>query len=138
MISEDRLNIREDWHTPISGTYFVELVKLIDDGALSITFFVTTEEKQNLYYRFRWHEFCAYRNTLEEHRLPWNYRTETKSQSQPTNIVRNSSWIAELREGNDLLDILQSGVRHYVIGNATYTTEIISNQEPEITIVDEE
>ena len=125
---------RKDWHTPLSKLRGVGFVSLTDGrsfGGLSIVFGGDYPEEQNERYCFKWTDFCAYRNTLEEHRLPWDLEQE-RSPSGATNMVEDSQWISELREGNDLLEMLQPNLKHYVIGNSSYQTEVISNTEPEI------
>lgn len=123
-----------DWKTSLSGKSLV-FRQLVDDGkSLVIRMQVYDGAEPGTEYNFEWTEFCAYRNTLEEQRLPWDLDNEPYSSSfGPTHEVSDSAWIAELRFGNDLFDLLHPAARHFVIGTGDYWTEIISNQEPTIS-----
>jgi hypothetical protein len=122
---------RQDWLTPLSKYSDLQFVKLIDDGTLSITLNGGALGQQESFY-FKWHRFCAYRNTLEEHGgVPWHLSDEQKL-SGCTHLVTDSSWISYMREGDDLVDLLHPNANHYVICSGDYVTEIISNVEPEI------
>jgi hypothetical protein len=121
---------RLDWFTPLSGAKSVGFQSLIDDGK-SLTLTVVAFGHRT--FIFRWYEFCAYRNTLEEHRLPWDLDTTGDAESRPTALVDDSHWIAELRDGNDLMEILHPNARHYAIGSDLYTTEVIATADPEIS-----
>lgn len=137
-MSEIRRGIRIDWLTAASQHEDLDFIELRGDcsSLVVIVESASTDRDAPVFqYCFKWNSFCAYRNTLEEHRLPWDLETHTPSQSGATNIVSDSGWIRELKEKNDLLEILQPNLRHYVIANSTYTTEILSNQEPEISII---
>lgn len=131
-------DIRKDWQTPIAEMD-VAFLRLLDDVELGLSIFFAEEitlDQPPVHYCFRWKRFVAYRNIVEEACMPWDMQTNPRRQdgSYPTtNIVEASSWIAELRMFGDSMDFHYPGVRHYVILNSSYSTEVISNVEPEIT-----
>jgi hypothetical protein len=122
---------RTDWKTPVSTADSLGFVRLVDDNSkLRIT--VTANKRT---FCFEWKEVCAYRNTLEEYRLPWEVENSARTTSGSTSFVADSAWIAELRKHNDLIDINHPNIKHYVISNGSYSTEVISNEDPQITEV---
>jgi len=47
--------------------------------------------------------------------------------------VLTSAWIADLADGNDLLQSHYPNIQHFVIGTSDCWVEVLSEEEPEIT-----
>lgn len=122
---------RVDWNTPLSQCKNISLKSLIDNGeTLEVTF-----DSDSSSYCFCWTEFLAYRNTLEVFSNPWDWDPDDQPRSGCTNMVKDSLWLVRMQTDSDLADVIETvykGVNHYVIGSCKYTTEILSNKEPEI------
>lgn len=123
---------RQDWITPVSGFRFLSFESLIDNGKLEITV-ANGSVNDGRSYCFKWNRFYAYRNTLEEHGLPWDLDTSGSSKSGNTNKVLNSLWISSIREVDGYLDMLEENAQHFVIYTTDYVIEVMASSEPDIT-----
>jgi hypothetical protein len=122
---------RVRWTTPISDERQVQFLSLTCDELLTVSFKIPTDVGYQPIYKFIWRNFCAFRNIDEELYLPWSFE-ESPIDWSFTNTVDDSEWLAELRRGNDLLEVHHANAKHFVILSGDYVTEIISTAEPVI------
>ena len=125
----ERHGQHKSWRTSVSEYKRAHFVRLVDQDNLTIIINVEDSPKC---FCFKWHDFMGYKNTLEEHGIPWKYSEFDLRDGGCTHMVDPSPWLSDLRSGNDLLDILAPNAKHFVILTSLYVTEVISNQEPEI------
>jgi hypothetical protein len=90
------------WATPLSDCKDAQFVRLVDDGELSIVVNIGTSEHNDCYH-IRWVKFASYRNTMEEHGVPWCSEEQNLKVSGCSHLVLDSPWIADMRDGDDLL-----------------------------------
>jgi hypothetical protein len=122
------------WRTPLSKYRFLQFETLTDNGTLSIIAKGNSEhEASPIRCRFNWNYFLAYRNKPEEHGDRFDLVDDEDSGA--TFIVADSQWFREESEGDGLAEINHSGALHYVILTGDYQTEILSNVQPEVTIL---
>ncbi len=122
----------ERWETPFSDATSLVMARLVDCDGLSIVL-----EAPHLTDRPRWRiEFgrcAAYRNILEEYRLGlWAHLDQSKQRCGNAFVVTNSPWIAEFREHEPLLEVHDSGVKHFVVATEDDVVEILSGSPPRI------
>ena len=102
------------------------------DGELSLI--VTVSE--TLTYQFTFGICPAYRNTLEEFCLGlWDHLKNNYPDCGNTFIVNNSPWLRDLRHNECLIDVHCPGAKHFVIVTGDDVIEILSNEEPAITMI---
>jgi hypothetical protein len=118
---------RKTWSTPVSHLVPLAFASLEDAEQFAI---VVHQEGSSDRLFFRWNELIAYRCTKEEHGLPWEFNASELKSAGCTHFVDDSPWIAQLRDGNDLFDLLAHNAVHFVILTTTYVVEVISNEQP--------
>lgn len=125
-------NKRMDWVTPVFGLrnlHFESLTIDLSSHYLSIVHSAKLPSGEEVSYCFLWSRMCAYKVTDEEHWIPWSL---DQHKNGPTHMVTNSAWIAELRLGNNALDMFQPNLRHFVICSDSFVIEVLSQDDPEI------
>lgn len=132
---------RANWHTPVSelGSPGLECVNFSSGLTISLSFLNTGTETpagfpRSASYMLIWRRHAAFRVIEEEQYLPWSLPEDGRP-TGATNLVENSDWIAELRYGNDYLDLLYPGAKHFVIVTDDHWVEVISNEEPEFLMI---
>lgn len=125
----------ERWETPVSDAGSLAMVSLIDDGKLSITVQdLRDPEARRLCFVFS--KYPAYRNILEEYRTQlWAMLSNTRNLGW-TKIVANSTWVAELREAEPLLDVNYPRLTHYMISTEDDVIEVLTPEPPELKWVE--
>lgn len=118
----------EVWDTPVTGLSELNFGGLSDDGKKV----AITVRNSQVTVRFEWDDYCAYKVTLEEQHIPFDPLDARADHSLNSATVTSSKWISELRNGNELLDILQPGLKHFVISTSEYWIEILSKKSPTI------
>jgi len=118
------------WDTPVSDVNGLALISLKDiarENKLSILF-----ETNNKKLEATFDNYPAYRNILEEYRLElWKHLDETNQMCGDTFIVINSPWIKSLTEREQLINVHEKELKHYVITTTDDVIEVLSSKEPE-------
>jgi len=118
--------------TPVCALEYLNLVEVRDNGSVLTIIVESGTFEQRSRFQFAWPKYCAYRSTDEAQFIAWDLDLND-SNWQHTHLVRDSLWIADLMEGNDLLEFHYPGIQHFVICTMDYVTEILSHVNPEIT-----
>lgn len=114
------------WDTPLASGKSLCLVSLLDEGHLTIT----VQDNRDNYRRMRIvFEYAPIYRNIEEIFRTANSINRTGSW---TVIVNNSSWLAELRAREDLIDEVLPNIRHYQIITEFDVIDILSDQEPKV------
>ena len=118
------------WDTPLAFGKSLCLVSLVDEGHLTIT----VQDNRDNYRRMRIvFEYSPIYRNIEEIFRTANSINRTGSW---TVIVNNSSWLAELRAHEDLIDQVLPNLRHYQIITEFDVIDVLSEREPKVEEVE--
>lgn len=126
---------RRPWQTIVAHIKDIEFQDLHDNGKVLVILVKNSARDDSEIYEFRWAKFCSYKNTDESQNLPWNPEDNYDGAWQNTFTIENSSWLFSLKEQNGLMDAIYPNAQHFVICTESFIIEIISDQEPEISLL---
>lgn len=114
------------WHTPLAFGKSLCLVSLVDEGHLTI---IVQDNRRN-YRRMRIvFEYAPIYRNIEEIFRTANSINRTGSW---TVIVNNSSWLAEMRAREDLIDQVLPSLKHYQVITEFDVIDVLSDLEPKV------
>jgi len=125
---------RQDWYTPVSSFKTINFTRLWDDGSLVLAV-ENAECGDDRVFKFTWPTFYSYRSTMEGDGLPWSLAAKEPWLSGCTQQLSESDWIRGLRERSDYFQTVHPNAIHYVICTSTYVIEVLSNERPEIEVL---
>ena len=126
----------ERWETPVSAAKSLAMVSLLDNGNLSITV-QDLRDPERRRFCFTFKNYPAYRNMLEEYQTSlWEEVKDESGEAGWTRIIRESRWLASLKETEPFLEESNPGLLHYMICTEDDVVEILSNEPPEVIEVE--
>ena len=112
------------------------MVSLVDDGRLSITV-QDLRDPEGPRFRFTFKNYPAYRNMLEEYQTSlWEDAEHEIIEVGWTRIIRESRWLASLKETEPFLEESNQGLLHYMICTEDDIVEVLSNEPPEVVEIE--
>lgn len=128
-MANDR-NSEVRWETPVSDAEHLVMDCLLDQNDLH----VTVQDLHGRRFRFSFQRVPAYRNILEEYRLgepkPLEFLGWTRTDPE-------SSWLADLRSREGLLDLFTPGCVHYIIETGDDVIDVLAPIAPRIVEIDD-
>ena len=121
------------WETPVSDWKWLFMDSLTDSAKTHTLEILLSDKDDYPQIAIQFKNYPIYRNIVEEYRTTlWNHLSKTSQWCGWTFEVVNSPWLEKLCKIEPLIEVHDSGLRHFVISTNDDVIEVLSNLEPNI------